>query len=490
MSRRGLLRGFFLLLVVLAAVLAGNTLRLSSRQESVEPAPPGTWDSDSLAAKLAGAVRFRTITGADTTVFREFHDYLERLYPRVFAELPRLRAPEATRVPSGALLFEWPGTTPSLPPVLLLAHQDVVPVEPETEAIWEHPPFEGVIADGYVWGRGTMDDKGSVLAILEAVESLLAEGFRPQRGFFLAFGHDEEVGGTGARAMAEILAARGVRFAYALDEGLAVTHGFIPGVEAPVALVGIAEKGAASIELSVDGDGGHSSMPPVRTAPGLVAQAVARVETHRMPARLEGPTRALFESLAPEMRFPLRVVFANLWLFAPVVKRQLAADPATDAAVRTTTAVTILESGIEENVLPSRARAVVNFRIRPGERVPDVLAHVGKLVDTTRVTVRLLPGSRDPSPVSDPEAPSFRVVARAVRAVFPEALTAPALVLGGTDSRQFAGITDATYRFAPFRFRKGDGERLHGVDERLAVADFREMVRFYRRLIEGSAAAF
>jgi carboxypeptidase PM20D1 len=478
------------LLLGLVAVLAGNSLRLESRQPEVSPVPPGPWNADTLALRLAVAVRRVTVSGADSAEFLEFHRELARQYPRVFATLPRVEAFGDIRLPEAALLLEWPGTNPALEPVLLLAHQDVVPVEAETESAWLHPPFAGVIADGYLWGRGTMDDKGSLLAILEAVEVLLEEGFAPERGIFLGFGHDEETRGEGARAMARLLQARGVRLAYVLDEGLAVTHGFLPGVSVPVALIGIAEKGAASVELSVEAEGGHSSMPPRRTVPGRLAEAVSQLERRPMPARLDGATRRLFEWLAPEMEFPAKAVFANLWLFGPWVTHRLAGRPATDAAVRTSTAITWLESGVKENVLPGRARAVVNFRILPGDDVNAVLAHVGRTVDTTQVHLRVLEGAREPSPISDPSLAGYGVVARTVREVFPEALVAPGLVLGGTDSRSFTEIAEAVYRFGPLHFRLDDGKRLYGVNERVRVDELPQMARFYHRLLMNSRAAF
>jgi carboxypeptidase PM20D1 len=482
--------------LALLLVLGVRTLRLHSYQEPVAPAEiDGSIDSLAVA-HLALAVRCATVSGTDRAVvqppFESFQNFLSETYPRVFARLTRIPVPaldDSLRA-SLAMCLKWPGTNPSLSPVLLLAHQDVVPVEPGTESAWEVPPFEGRMAGGYLWGRGSMDDKGSLITILEAVESLLASGFQPERTVYLGFGNDEEIGGEGARAIAHALLADKVRLAFVLDEGMAVTEGYMPGFKNPVALIGIAEKGSALVELTASAEGGHVSMPPRPTASGLLVQALTALELHPMPPALRGPTRRMLEFLGPETRFPLRVVFANLWLFSPIIEASLARKPATDATLRTTAAVIRMESGVKENVVPSRAQAVVSFRIRPGDSVAGVLQHVRSLVDTTRVAVRLLPDAREPSPVSDPESTSFRVVARAIRSVFPNAVVAPALVLGGTDSRHFAGIADAVYRFVPLRFRPGDSERIHGTNERVSVDNVTEMVRFYKALLETASRPF
>jgi carboxypeptidase PM20D1 len=331
-----------------------------------------------------------------------------------------------------------------------------------------------------------MDDKGRIVAILEAVEALLAAGFEPRRSLAIAFGHDEEVGGAaGAREASRLLAGRGVRFAFVLDEGLAVTEGIVPGVAPAAALIGIAEKGSVNVEMIARGEGGHASIPPPRTAAGRLAEAVARVETHPFPVRLRGPTRALFQHLAPEMRGGHRVLFANLAVLSPLVARRLAAGSATAATVRTTTAVTRLESGVKENVLPVTARAVVNLRILPGETIAGTVERLRDLAGSD-IEVRALPGAWEPSPVSDPEAATFLQVAAVVRGVYPDAVVAPGLVLGATDSRHFEPISAAVYRFSPLRVGPEDLARIHGIDERLAVVHLEEMIRFYASIVQAA----
>jgi len=439
---------------------------------------------DRLADLISAAVRFPTVSGSDSSVFRTFQDHF--LFPVIPRQLTPIVMPSDS---SYAICLEWKGRDPSLAPILFLAHQDVVPVEPETEDDWECPPFEGRIKDGFIYGRGTLDDKGCLVTLLSAAGLLLDEGFQPQRTIYFGFGDDEEIGGKGAQRIAEALRAKGVHLAFVLDEGLAVTEGYLPGFTVPVALIGIAEKGSALVELTVNADGGHASMPPRQTASGLLAEAITALEKHPMSASLNGPTRSMLEFLAPEARFPLNLVFANLWLFAPVVKANLGRKPATDATTRTTTAVVRMESGVKDNVVPAEARAVINFRIQPGDAVADVVRHVQSVVDTGHVQVKLLPDSREPSPISDPRSPSFELIARTIRHIFPNAVVAPALVLGGTDSRHFTDIADAVYRFLPMRFLPGDDARIHGTNERLSVKNAAEMVQFYSALISATSAA-
>lgn len=469
-------------IAVLAAVLVVRTLGVRSKQVAVAPVAPLAIDAAAAAERLAGALRLRTVSHQDPAdfdggQFRALHDYLARQFPRVHQTLRR----EA--VNDYSLLYTWPGGGDGRP-ALLLAHLDVVPVDPSSEASWVHPPFAGAIADGYVWGRGAVDDKGSALAILEAIEHLLAAGYQPPRTVMLAFGHDEELlGEQGAQAMAALLKARGVSPEFVLDEGGSILEGLFPGVASPVASVGMAEKGYVSVELTVDGSGGHSSIPPRRTAVGQLSAAIDRLEEQRMPANIDAAMRRSFEYIGPEMIPPMRLVFANLWLFRPLVEWQMAQAPRTDAILRTTTAPTMFHAGVKENQLPTSARAVVNFRILPGDTIDDVLAHVGRVVADPQVQVRVLGRADDPSPVSDVDAPAFAYLNRTIRSVNPDAVVAPFLVLGATDARFYSGLTPNVYRFLPMRTRPDDVPRFHGLNERIGIDNYVGMIRFYAELL-------
>ncbi len=478
-----LLAAFF----VLAAVVLFNGLRLSAEPVSAEPAPPILFDSEAAVRRFAEAIRIPTISferveETDTARFLELHDHLASAYPRVHASLER------EVVGDLSLLYSWAGSEPQLDPVVLMGHLDVVPVIPGTEEDWTYDPFGGVVADGYVWGRGTMDDKVSVVSILEAVEILLGEGYRPRRTIHLAFGHDEEVGGPrGAGAIAALLSARGAEpYAFVLDEGGTLADGLVPGVDELVALIGIAEKGYVSLELVVEGPGGHSSMPPAETNIGVLAEAITRLQESPFPASLEGASRDMFAALAPHMPLSGRMVFANLWLFEPLLERMLAADPTSAAMLRTTTAPTIIEGGVKANVLPIVARAVVNHRIVPGETPESVLARVREIVDDPRVRVEISgEDAQPPSPVSDPDGAAFALVARTIRETNPdrEIVVAPWLVVGGTDAKYYSGRSENVFRFLPARFEEDAMTRFHGTDERIDVESYLASIRFFHRLI-------
>ncbi len=469
--------------VCLVLVLGGRTLLFRSRQLTVEtvrarPVDPGA------AERLGQAIRFRTVSyqnprRLDPEQFLGLHRYLSDAFPGVHRTLGR------ETVEQYSLLYAWKGSDAALPPLLLLGHLDVVPVEPGTEGAWTHRPFAGRVMDGYVWGRGAMDDKAGVLGALEAAEDLVRAGFRPRRTVLFAFGHDEEVGGRrGAARIAALLAARGVRPALVLDEGLPIVEGVVPGVAAPVAMVGTAEKGYLSVELVVRSEGGHSSTPPRRTAVGILASALHRLERKPLPPVISGATARLFEFLGPEMPFVPRVVLANPWLFRGMLERRLAASPATDALIRTTAAPTMLEGSVKENVLPTRARAVVNFRIRPGETTESVLAHVREAVHDRRVAVAPFGAtSSEPSPESSPDSAEFRRLQRTIAQVFPGVVVTPGLVLGATDARHYAALSPNVFRFLPLRATADDVNRPHGTDERIAVDVYEDMVRFYGKLI-------
>lgn len=473
-------------LLVLVSVVLVRTAQFTSKQVRVEPAPAVTLDAEAAAAHLANALRFPTLSHLDSVqrkdeAFADFHSYLIQTFPRVHAALSR----EA--VGENGVLFTWQGMESGLKPILLMGHTDVVPVEPGTEGDWKQPPFSGRIADGYIWGRGAIDNKSGVLALLEAVETLLGEGYQPERTVYLPFGQDEEVGGRkGAAAIADLLDSRGVELEYVLDEGGFVMTGAFP-LTAPVALVGIAEKGFVSLALSTQGEGGHSSMPPRQTAVGILCSAVAKLQEDPFPGGLRGPTRQLFNYVGPEMSFVSRMFFANTWLFGPLIEWQLATSPSTDALLRTTTAPTMFEGSIKDNVLPICARAVVNFRVFPGETSESVTERIRGIIDDSRVQVETF-GSfvEDPSPISSTEVSAFQILQSTIRQVFPDAVVAPYLLVGATDSRYYRRLTENVYRFQPLRLRQEDLTRIHGTNERVSIEGYEQSIRFYRQLILNS----
>ena len=476
-------------LVLLVLVLVGNTLRQGSRQVSVPALAPLVVDKASVAESMSLAVQAKTVSGLldPTGVAAEFdklHAHLRNRYPLVHATLER------EVVGGHSLLYTWRGVDIKAKGIALLAHQDVVPIAPGTESLWKRPPFAGAVADGFVWGRGTMDNKGNLITQLEAVEALLKGGFKPQRTVYFVFGHDEEVGGKlGAMPIAAMLKQRGVQLDFVIDEGSVVTEGILPGVAKPIALIGLAEKGGVSLRLTAQAPPGHSSMPPApgQSAIGMLSAALARLDQNPLPGGIKGAAAEMFASIAPELGFGQRLALSNLWLLRPLIEPTLAKGAATNAMMRTTTAMTIVNAGNKENVLPGRAEAVVNFRILPGDTVATVTAYVKRVIADERIEVKPVAAGVEPSKVSSADAAAYKLIERTVREVFPDAMVSPALVIVGTDSKHFADVADQTYRFMPVRFKSEDLQRVHGNDERIAIDQLADMVRFYHRLLSQAA---
>ncbi len=477
------------LLVGLVAVLWVRSLGGGPASVPSEPPTPLAFDHDAAVERFAAALRFQTIShGRDSGVERDdeaflaLHRHLEQSYPRAHAALER------ETVGGLSLLYTWRGTDPALAPMLLMGHQDVVPVDPAALERWTHPPYDGVVADGFLWGRGAIDDKINVIGQLEAVEALLAEGFAPRRTVMLFFGHDEELGGgEGAVAAAALLGERGVRPLLVVDEGGAVaTGGVIPGLDRPLAAIGVAEKGYVSLELLVETEGGHSSMPPESTAIGIVSTAIHRLEREQMPSHFDGPFRRTLEAVGPHMGGGASVAAANLWLLAPLVERMLLSSPTTAAMIRTTTAPTIFHAGVKDNALPNEARAVVNFRVYPGDSIDDVVAHAIRIVDDERVQITPRTKRREPSGVTELDTPAWELLTKTIAQVYPDAVVAPFLIPGGTDARYFREVSDGVFGFIPVRADVGDVRRAHGNDERIALDSFFEGVRFYAQIIRNA----
>jgi len=472
---------------VLAVVVAGNTWRAPSRQVLVPPVQKVAVDARAVAERLSGAIPIRTVSsfeGAQQSgeEFKKLHAYLARQFPKLHATLKK------EVVGDHALLYTWSGSDPSAKPIALMAHQDVVPIAPGTEKAWEVDPFSGEIKDGFVWGRGTWDNKGNLLAQMEAIEMLVAAGFQPRQTVYLVAGDDEEVSGLrGARPIAELLKSRGVKLEWVLDEGLLVTEGVLAGLDKPAALIGLAEKGYGTFFLSLDTLPGHSSMPPSSTAIGSMSAALAKLEANPMPAAIGGVAGEMFATLAPEMNGFNRVALSNLWLLGPMVQAQLEKGVSSNAMLRTTTALTIVRAGNKDNVLPGRAEAVVNFRVLPGDSLASVEAHIRKTIANDAIAIKQYPGNSEPSPVSPVDSIGYRTIAQSVRQTFPEAIVAPGLMIAATDSRHFSIVSDAVYRFSPVRARSEDLPRFHGTNERISIANYVEMIQFYHQLLRNTA---
>lgn len=486
-----MLKKLFALLGLVVLVLAGVVLYRTFifTPPAIQLHPTSNYQVDgNVAARLSQAVQFQTVSVqppavADPAPFEAFIGWLETAYPEVHAQLKR------ERIGGYTLLFTWTGKDPAAKPVLLTGHYDVVPVIPGTEKDWKHPPFSGAIADGYVWGRGTLDDKGAIITMLDAVTFLLKGGFQPRQTVYLSFGHDEEVSGEqGAAAVAAHLKAQNVRLAWSLDEGSFVLDGIVPGISMPAASINIGEKGYLTLELTAKGAGGHSSMPPRETAVGILAAALVKLQSAPVPGGLDGVAGESFGTLARHMSFGMRLLFANQWLFGPLIESQMGKAASTNAMLRTTTAPTMLSGSIKENVLPIEAVGVVNFRLHPRDTVESVIAYVKQTVNDERVSIAVRGKASNASPLAGIDTPAFRAMADAVRRNYGEVVVAPGLTIAATDSRHYGLVSDNAYRFNPMMITPQDLTGFHGTNERLSVENLVRATRFYIDLLQATGS--
>ncbi|MBC7304594.1 MAG: M20/M25/M40 family metallo-hydrolase [Nocardia sp.] len=464
-------------------------MRPITEKPATSPVTEGV--DDEVARRLAVALQCVTVSTEDPAhtadaEFERLAAHLETSFPLVHTEL------ELTRF-GHSRLYRWDGAEPGAVSAILLAHQDVVPVDDAQR--WTHPPFAGVVDDEFIWGRGAIDDKSRVLAVLEAVESALRAGIRPRHTVFLAFGHDEEVfGDGGAVRMAQHLREEGVHAELLLDEGGVITDGVADGVDRPVASIMLGEKGYATVRLSVSETGGHSSMPGKQTAVGRLARAVSRVQDHPMPLRLTPVISDMLARMREALPEPRRRLLGLTdarglaKLTGPLVARIMAAVPTTEALVRTTTAPTVISGGVKANVLPQSAEALVNFRILPGDSVAAVLAHCARVIRDIGVAIDLVGPTSEPSRFTEP-GPAFDLVAELASSVVPGIVTTTGIVPGATDSRHYDGLAATRCNFAPIVLTSADLARIHGTDERISRLNYARLIEFNRRLIERLAAA-
>lgn len=469
--------GLFLVIVALVAVLGIRTMMY--KPAPVAEAEPFVFDTDvdRAVANLSRAVQFETdSTDMFRSDFRDYLNWLAETYPQTHAAL------ELTELRPVTPLFKWEGKNPELQPILLAAHYDVVPIASPDQ--WTREPYGGEVDDEFVWGRGTLDNKGAMITILTVVEQLLEDGFVPERTIYLSFGGDEETGGRGARAVAKHLNDAGIQLAWALDEGSFVLQDVIPGLAVPVASINLSEKGYVTLQLVATSDGGHSSMPPRDTAVGKLAGAVYRLQQNPVPGGLTGISAEFFDALGRHFTLDKRVIFANRWLFNPVLESILSGAPSTDAMLRTTTAPTMLQGSPKDNILPTRAVATINFRIHPRDTVDSIVAHVREVIEDESIEIVVNREFASPaSPVSDSSGPGYVAIEESIREAFGPIATVPGLTIAATDARHYAKAADAAYRINPFQITGDDLTRFHGIDERLSIENFRAGLNFYAALI-------
>lgn len=467
-----------LVLVVLIRTFLFKPVEFTQSMQAVDVQSDGT--------RLSQAITYQTISHKkemrDDSTFNAFHSFLEQSFPNLHAKLKK------EVVNDHSLLYTWQGSAKDKKPLVLAAHMDVVPVDFSSANKWDQPPFAGNISEEFIYGRGTIDDKGSLLAILEAIEHLLNQGLKPSRTIILAFGHDEEIGGDeGAGKMAQLLEQRGVEAWMVIDEGGTLATGIVPGIEGTVALIGTSEKGYVSLDLQAEMAGGHSSMPENTNALESIIRAITKLKNNPLPDRFSEPLNGFVTHVGPHLPFVQKMAFANLWLFKPLVFSIYNKSASGAALIHTTQVVTMMNSGVKDNVVPTRAKAVINYRLLPGDTPKDILERARNIIDDSIVNVAMHDGfGVSASPVSSHASEEFGFIASAIRAVNQDVIVSPYLVLGATDGRYYYNITDKVYRFSPIPLIKADLERIHGINERVTIEGYRKSVSFYATLISNS----
>lgn len=450
-----------------------------------EPLPDEQVDVDKYRKDLSDAIKIKTISNVDVdkvdwNEFKRLHALFEERFPLVYKNL------KCEEISLASLLFTWEGKNPDLEPIALLGHQDVVPVAEGTEGDWTHPAFDGVDDGEFVWGRGALDMKNHLIAVLESVEALLAEGFEPERTVYLCFGHDEEIVAaptSGAGSIAAVLKERGVHLDSVIDEGGAILNLHVGNIlNKKLAGVGIAEKGYADYRVSVSAKGGHSSQPPEHTALGALADVIKDIEGHQFKAKMPAFVYELFTKIGKNVSYPARIVTCNLWLLKPLITAVMRKIPPAASLIHTTTAVTMAEGSPAANVLPQKASVTVNFRMMPSVTIKNVEEHIRKCVRNKDIEVEYLKG-KEASKVSPTDSRSFKILEEICTRTDRDLLVAPYLVMGGTDAYHYEEVCDNIYRFAPFVMDTKLLLTTHGTDERIPIACMADALKFFKRYI-------
>ena len=471
------------LLVVLATIMLTRTLKFKPQNKpQITPTDVGLNSAEiesGIIKRFQEMIRQKTITYRDPsqidyTEFDKFKAVLEKNYPKIHATCTREFHGQS------GILYRWEGKTKG-DPVVLMSHYDVVPVN---EELWTKPAFEGVLEDGVIWGRGTLDTKGTLCGVVEAVEKLIGDGFVPETDIYLSFSGDEEISGPSAPSIVEALKQRGIRPKFVLDEGGAVVENVFPGVKKPSALIGVGEKGYMDVALEMSGKGGHASAPPAHTLVGELSAAVVKLEKNPFKASISPAVKEMFETMGRHSNFTYRLIFANLWFFEPLLKVLFTKQGGEmNALIRTTMAPTIMEGSKAYNVMPPKAKVGLNLRLMGTDTIKSALAHIEKSVANKDIKVSCVEG-HEASPVSLTASEGWQKVERAIEETWEGAIVSPYLMLAASDSRHFCAISDNVLRFSAMTLSKEERGLIHSNDERITVKALMETVSFYIRLIK------
>lgn len=483
-----------IVLGALGAAAVGNAVHAAFYRPKKMQAPPLQKEQvhvDRYRKHLTNAIQIKTISHRDPdqvdwNEFKKLRDFFDEAYPLVKEHLTR------EIVPPSNLVYHWKGTRSDLDPIALLGHQDVVPVSRGTEGDWKHPPFEGFDDGEFIWGRGALDMKNHVICVLEAVESLLEDGYQPERDVYLLFGDNEEIVANdqnGARDIMNYLREKGIHLDAVLDEGGAMLPVHVPGVlnNKYLAGIGIAEKGFTDIEIAVNAKGGHSSQPPKHSAVGILADVIKDLENHQFKASLSDHMKSLIDSVGRSCTYPVRLITCNLPLLYPLLLQVAKQIPPAACMVRTTTGVTMTQGSPQSNVLPQRASITVNFRAMPGVSTEDIVKHIKKVVRNKKIEVNVL-NSKEASSFSPTDSRAFNIIARLCKQIEPNAIVAPFLVMGGTDACNYEPICENIYRYAPFRASTELLLCTHGTNERIPISCMEDALIFFKNYIRDCSA--
>ena len=472
--------GIILIVIsVLIVVILVRTLQFKPKQLGVLEAEPITLDQEKIVADMVDMIRCKTVSNRDDNLvdweeFTRFQDLLRERFPLIHEKC------HLEKIGKSGLLYYLPGEASDKPSVCM-AHYDVVPVEEEG---WDKPAFEGIIEDNVIWGRGTLDTKGTLCGVVEALEKLLAEGYKPKQDLYLSFSGEEEIDGDSCADIVTYLEKKGIKPAIVLDEGGAVVENVFPGVKGSCALVGIGEKGSVNLDFSLESNGGHASTPPVHTILGQLSDAVCRIEKNPFPWQMTKPTAEMFDTLGRHSTFVFRMIFANLWLFSPVldlVCRLTGGE--LNALTHTTVAVTRMEGSKAYNVLPPKASFGINMRLLGSDTIDSAIARFKKIIKNDNIKITCVNGM-NPSPYSDTSCEEWKRLKKVIIQTWPEVIVSPYLMMACSDSRHYCRISDRVYRFSAMRLSKEERAMIHGNNERIPIETLVKTVEFYVRLLK------
>lgn len=466
-------------IVAFVAVILIRTLRFKPAPIQPEPSQDIELDREKIVTDMVDMIRCQTISSRDESEidwaeFGKFRILLNERFPKIRA------ACHIELISKSGILYHLPGKSSEKPSVCM-AHYDVVPVD---EDGWSKPAFEGIIEDECIWGRGTLDTKGTLCSVMEALELLLAEGYVPENDLYLAFSGEEEIGGVSCPEMVSYLEKKGIKPAIVVDEGGAVVDNVFPGVPGQCAVVGIAEKGDANMDFSMESAGGHASTPPVHTILGELSKAITRIEENPFPRQLTRPVKEMFDTLGRHSTFLYRMIFANLWCFEPVLDMICKkAGGELNAMMRTTVAVTRMEGGSAYNVIPNKAKFGINMRLMGTETVDSAKTYLEKTIANEKIKIDVVAGM-NPSPCSETDCEEWEKLKKAIRQTWPEALVSPYLMMACSDSRHYCRISNHVYRFSAMHLSKEERAMIHGNNERIPIETLLTTVKFYVRLLK------